>query len=60
MPKVSAFHSVNEAKKPAAERRYHDNSLCAAGRDIPQNERASGTGGYTLCEKCEGYDRQGQ
>lgn len=60
MPKVPAFYSVNEASKPAANRRHHDNGLCAPGNDIPQGERRHGDGGYRLCEKCEGYDRQGQ
>ena len=53
MPKVADFHSVNEAQKPPEARRYHNNSECAPGRDIPQSERRFGTGGYRLCDHCE-------
>jgi hypothetical protein len=52
MPVISAFYSVNEIKKPADQRVYHDNSLCRPGQDIPANERRSGTGGYRQCDKC--------
>jgi len=52
MPKVAAFHSIYEGKKLVLNRVHHDNSACAAGRDIPQNERRTGTGGYRLCENC--------
>ena len=59
MPKVLPFHSVNEVKKPADKRRHHDNSSCPPGRDIPQNERNQGEGGYKLCEDCERLDARG-
>jgi hypothetical protein len=59
MPKILPFHSVNEARKPLVNRRYHDNSACAPGRDIPQNERKEGNGGYKLCEDCERLDARG-
>ena len=52
VPKVADFHSVNEAQKPQDARRYHNNSECAPGRDIPQSERRFGTGGYRLCDHC--------
>ena len=52
MPRVADFHSINEVKKPPHNRVYHNNSSCAPGRDIPQNERRPGTGGYRLCEDC--------
>jgi hypothetical protein len=53
MGKVPAFHSVNEGKKPAKAQVHHTNDTqCAPGRDIPKNERRSGTGGYRLCEHC--------
>jgi hypothetical protein len=32
---VSPFNSVNEVKKPAAERVYHNNK-CPSGHDIPK------------------------
>lgn len=60
MPKVAAFYSVNEAKKPAASQVHHDNSACPPGRDIPANERRSGTGGYRLCHDCAERDKQGK
>lgn len=59
MPKVPAFHSVNEAKKPAANRVHHNNSACAPGRDIPKHERRDGTGGYRLCDVCTEENRKG-
>jgi len=60
MPQVSSFHSVNEAKKPASKQVHHNNSACPPGRDIPQNERRSGTGGYRLCNDCAERNRQGK
>ena len=53
MPYTAPFYSVNEATKLATNRVHHDNSACAPGRDIPQHERRSGTGGYRLCKDCE-------
>lgn len=53
MSKVVPFHSVNEFKKPPSHRVYHDNSVCAAGRDIPQHERRNGTGLFQLCGYCQ-------
>ena len=52
MPATAKFYSINEVKKPAALRVHHDNSACPPGRDIPQNERKSGDGGYRLCDDC--------
>jgi len=52
MARVPGFYSVNEAKKPAANRRYHNNSRCGPGIEIPQIDRRSGTSGYKLCEDC--------
>jgi hypothetical protein len=60
MPKVTAFYSVNEAIKPAGQRVYHDNSLCAPGRDIPQNERRTGTNNYRHCDDCTKLNDQGR
>jgi hypothetical protein len=53
MSKVPAFHSVNEAKKPAANRVHHNDNTCPPGRDIPANERRVGNGGYRLCSDCQ-------
>ena len=52
MPRVPAFYSVNEAKKAATHRVYHDNDACPLGRDIPQNERKLGDGKHRLCVDC--------
>ena len=59
MPKVPDFYSINEDKKPAGSRRYHHNSACAPGRDIPNWERKPGTNGYRLCEDCIKEDQAG-
>jgi hypothetical protein len=61
MPTVADFHSVNETtKKLPANRVYHNKSVCPPGRDIPQNERRTGTGGYRLCHNCIEINRQGK
>lgn len=53
MAKDPDYYSVNESSKPADKQVYHDNLQCRAGRDIPQNERRSGTGGYRHCKDCD-------
>jgi hypothetical protein len=60
MPKVSEFYSINEGNKPTEKRVYHNNSACASGRDIPQNERRAGTGGYKLCDDCSRMNSEGK
>jgi len=59
MPQVVAFYSINEAKKPFAQRVHHNNSSCPPGRDIPASERRMGTGDYTLCDDCKKLNDQG-
>lgn len=59
MPSVAAFHSINNAKKPLAERVYHNNSKCAPGRDIPGDERRTGPSGH-LCQHCRNYNAKGE
>lgn len=46
MPSALAFNSIHEAKKPVADRIYHNNGACSPGRDIPYNERRMGMDGY--------------
>lgn len=46
------YYSINETKKPAEKRVHHNDTNCKVGRDIPENERRDGTGGYRLCEDC--------
>jgi hypothetical protein len=43
MPSTPAFHSVNETQKAPPKRVHHNNNACPPGRDIPANERRSGT-----------------
>jgi hypothetical protein len=59
MPKVPDFHFINEAKKPSYIRVYHDNSACASGLGIPQNERHVGNGRYKLCDVCKEETKKG-
>jgi hypothetical protein len=54
---MAVFHSVNEAKKPADKRVYHNNDKCPQGKEIPKNERDPGPGGYRLCERCKGMNK---
>jgi hypothetical protein len=58
MPKMAEFYSTNESNKPAGSRVHHNNSACAPGRDIPQNERRTGTGGYRLCDDCQRLNKE--
>ena len=60
MPSVSNFYSVNEISKPPANRVYHNNSACPPGRDIPANERRTGTNNYRLCDDCARLNAQGK
>jgi len=60
MPPVAPFYSINEVHKPAANRVHHNNSACPPGRDIPQNERRPGNGGYRLCDDCAKLNAQGR
>lgn len=57
---VPAFHSINEADKPAPTRVYHNNVLCRPGHDIQADERRNGTGGYRLCDDCKRLNDQGR
>jgi hypothetical protein len=58
MPQVAAFYSVNEVAKPVTQRVHHNNSNCPPGRDIPANERRTGTGSYRLCDDCKKLNDQ--
>lgn len=53
MAKVDPFYSVNESKKPEANRVHHNNNSCGPGKEIPAHERRSGTNGYRLCDDCK-------
>jgi hypothetical protein len=56
MANVPAFHSVQQAKRPAENRVHHDNDRCFSGRDIPQHDRREGAEGYRLCVECTRLD----
>jgi len=60
MPRESAFHSINEVKKPPKDRVYHNNSTCPSGRDIPRHERREGSNNYRRCENCQKLNSQGR
>jgi hypothetical protein len=51
--KVPPFNSINEVKKPADQRVYHNNTKCPSGKDIPKKERRVGNAGYRLCTHCK-------
>jgi hypothetical protein len=60
MASTPAFHSINEVKKPANHRVYHNNTNCPPGRDIPSWERRAGTSTYRLCDVCNSHNRLGR
>jgi hypothetical protein len=59
MPYVDPFHSAKEEAKPAETRRWHDQSDCGSGKEIPKGDRRPGTGGYTRCQECKDLDLMG-
>ena len=60
MATVYPFHSINEVQKPFNHRVYHNNNLCAPGRDVPSWERCQGTSNYRQCDVCTGLNSQGR
>lgn len=64
MPKVPDFYSINEAKKLASERRYHNNGACTPGIDVPKSEQRPGKGPgtevYKLCGDCVKANTEGK
>jgi hypothetical protein len=60
MTTVADFYSMNETKKTADKRVYHNNGTCPPGRDIPASERRNGKGGYRLCDDCKKLNDQGR
>ena len=59
MPRVDAFHSIKETKKPLEDQVHHNNRGCVSGREIPQYEHRFGTGEYGLCDHCQRLNQQG-
>jgi hypothetical protein len=58
MPQTQPFFSTNEAKKPVAQRVYHDNSECVPGREIQLSDRRDGTASYERCKVCDRLSRE--
>jgi hypothetical protein len=56
MPKVQAFHTTTP-EEPAV---YHDNSVCADGKRIKQENKVTGTGGRRRCDECNTLAAEGQ
>jgi hypothetical protein len=52
MGKTGSFYSKKEVDKPAKDRRYHNDTRCGPGSEIPAHNKEYGTGGYDLCEDC--------
>ena len=52
------YYSINEAKKPAAHRVFHNNNVCVPAKDIPAAERRPGRNGYRLCDDCQKWNNQ--
>jgi len=53
MTKVSPFHS----NKPGI-LVYHNNDKCTEGNNIEPENRVDGTGGKTLCKRCEELNKE--
>jgi hypothetical protein len=61
MPRIEAFHSRREARKPADQGVYHNNSTCRPGRDINlSSDDRHGTGNYHLCHDCDDRNFSGK
>jgi hypothetical protein len=56
MPKVPSFHSTHVPH----DKKYHDNSKCGPGSEIPQHHRVPGTGGKPLCDHCKKLNDEGK
>jgi hypothetical protein len=60
MPRVAAFYTLNEQKKPEERRVYHNNSACGPANEIPSTDRWPGDGGYRLCNDCDRLNKAGK
>ncbi len=63
MPYAPDFYSINEAKKPVANRVHHNNSGCGPGGEIPKDEQRLGKGPigetpYRVCDDCEKKNKE--
>ncbi len=53
MPTAPPWHSIKE-------NRYHDNTLCGPGSEIPPHNRVTGTGGKPHCLDCVKLNAEGK
>ena len=49
---IVEFHSINEVKKPADKRIYHNRFNCPEGSKVGGEDRRVGKNGYKLCPDC--------
>lgn len=54
MAQVPAFHRDREGEK------YHDNSRCGPGSEIPAQHRKPGTGNKPHCSECAKLNSDGK
>jgi hypothetical protein len=57
VPTTPPFYWIKESTKPIPDRAHHNNSNCAAAKDVPRADRRPGTGSYRLCRQCEDLNR---
>lgn len=55
MSQVAPFHSKDERPE-----RYHNNSRCGPGSEIPSHKRVPGTGNKPLCKDCAKLNSEGK
>jgi hypothetical protein len=53
MPKTNPWHSLKE-------NRYHDNTRCGPGSEIPAHNRVPGTGNKPHCTDCTKLNSEGK
>ena len=54
MPQVAPWHWDRDKEK------YHNNTRCGPGSEIPQQHRISGTGGKKFCQQCAKLNAEGK
>jgi hypothetical protein len=60
VPSVPPFHTASTEYSGYQRAVYHDNSLCAYGRQIEPEDRADGTDGRPRCDRCNTLASQGR
>jgi hypothetical protein len=54
MPRIPPFHWDRPGEK------YHDNSRCGPGGEVPHQHRKPGTGNRLHCEHCAKLNAEGK